>query len=94
MSFLRGYVREHGIYRRRFKKQKPYCTASPGIDPKPLPTSQRGDDMPAEACFNLGSSESPMSLQPASYVIPTEACARAWNLWEAVQETETLLYGL
>jgi hypothetical protein len=25
-------------------------TAPPGIDPMPLPTGQRGDDMPAEAC--------------------------------------------
>ena len=63
---------EEGIYGRRFKKQKPYCAASPG-DPMPLPTSQRRDDIPVEACFNLGSSESPMSLQPASYVIPTRA---------------------
>ena len=39
------------IYRRRFKQQIPKWTASTGIDPMPLPTSPRRDDMPVES-FN------------------------------------------
>ena len=52
MSFQRGLVRWQGIYRRRLKKQRPCITASSGIDPMPLPTSLRGDDIPIEACNN------------------------------------------
>ena len=32
------------------KKQIPKWTASTGIDPMPLPTSPRRDDMPVESC--------------------------------------------
>ena len=32
------------------KKLKPNKTASIGIDPRPLPTCQRRDDIPVEAC--------------------------------------------
>ena len=52
MSFQGGLVRWLGIYRRRLKKQRPCITASSGIDPMPLPTSLRGDDIPVEACNN------------------------------------------
>ncbi len=41
-----------GIYRRRFKQQIPKWTASTGIDPMPLPTSPRRDDMPVESCIS------------------------------------------
>lgn len=40
----------YGIYRRRFKQQILKWTASTGIDPMPLPTSPRRDDMPVESC--------------------------------------------
>ena len=30
---------------------------------------------------------------PAAHVIPAEVCAGAWNLWEAVQKTKTIMYG-
>jgi len=33
------------------QKAKPYITASSGIDPVPLPTSLRRDDIPVEACI-------------------------------------------
>ncbi len=60
-------------------------TASTAIDPMPLPTSLPGDDKPFEACNNRDK----RSI-PASHVIPAKACARAWNLWEAVQKVITL----
>ena len=53
MSFLRGKERGQGIYGQRFYRQKPKWTASTAIDPKPLPTSPRWDDIPVEACHNL-----------------------------------------
>ena len=34
-------------------KQNPFKTASTAIDPMPLPTSPRRDDIPVEACFYL-----------------------------------------
>ena len=29
---------------------------------------------------------------PAAHVIPAAVCAGAWNLWEAVQKTRTIMY--
>ena len=34
-------------------KQNPFKTASTAIDPMPLPTSLRRDDIPVEACTSL-----------------------------------------
>jgi len=42
--------------------------------------------MPSEACF----SQPRMSFQQASHVIPAEACAMEWNLWEAAQKAKDL----
>ena len=62
MSFQHGQVRWQGIYGRRLEKQGPYMTASTAIDPKPLPTSLRRDDIPVEACFSLSKRKPPMSF--------------------------------
>ena len=80
MSFLQGLVGKHGIYRRRFKRQEPLCTAFEAIDSRQR-TAQRWNDMSSKACYNLGYSQ-------ASHVIPAGARAEEWNLWEAVKEAK------
>ena len=42
-----------GIYGRWYKKMKTNTMASTGIDPMPLPTNRRRDDIPVEACTTI-----------------------------------------
>ena len=53
MSFLQRFVGERESMGGGTKKLKPIVTASTAIDPMPLPTSLRRDDIAVEACFNL-----------------------------------------
>jgi hypothetical protein len=54
MSFQQRDVGKRGIYGRWFKETRPYIKASTGIDPMPLPTSLRRDDIHVEACNQCG----------------------------------------
>ena len=63
------------IYGRRLKEQEPYMTASTAIDPKPLPTCLRGDDIPVESCCFVKAS------------LPCHSNVGKWasgNLWKAI----------
>lgn len=52
--FQQRNVGKRGIYGKRFKETIPYIEASTGIDPMPLPTTLRRDDIPVEACNQCG----------------------------------------
>ena len=87
------------IYRRRFKQQIPKWTASTGIDPMPLPTSLRRDDMSVESCTSHRRDDilsgacnnhppshfrkPPMSLQPRCTCHSNEDMCVSGNLWAA-----------
>jgi hypothetical protein len=49
MSFQQGKERERESMGGGQRQKKPLITASTAIDPKPLPTCPRGDDIPVEA---------------------------------------------
>ncbi len=63
MSFQRGHMRE-GESMEGGTMGIPIRTASTAIDPRPLPTSLRRDDIPVEACFSLSKRKPPMSFLP------------------------------
>ena len=78
----------YGIYRRRFKQQILKWTASTGIDPMPLPTSPRRDDMPVESCTShrrddILSEACPSHRQAISASLLCHSCRgwrEGWNL--------------